>query len=217
MFTVSGVQSYCSLYFNRSPILSINLNNEQEWETKGKFLRMGIYPPQQIIIHHPAWKPHLHTYIFPFWELPVLWISGVCDHIMSETHLGIWQARGQCNLRPGSGTGSQRSQCRAAFLGGSWTRPVGSLEACACRDIESFRIESPDANAESTEQVRIVNGGELNGNWIESGSEERLLNDCLKTTLCIHCPNCECWADLFGQGGFVINRYKVMILKSLYD
>ena len=26
----------------------------------------------------------------------------------------------------------------------------------------------------------IVNGGELNGNWIESGSEERLLNDCLK-------------------------------------
>lgn len=26
----------------------------------------------------------------------------------------------------------------------------------------------------------IVNEGELNGNWIESGAEERLLNDCRK-------------------------------------
>ena len=69
---------------------------------------------------------------------------------------GVWQARGQYNLRPGSGTGSQwEANVELPFWGGgSWRWPVGSLEASACRDTESFRIESPDANAEPTEQVR---------------------------------------------------------------
>lgn len=139
---------------------------------QGQVFKDGYIPPQQIIIHHSLpGNPHLHTYIF------LLGAPLCCGLAVSVTTSclkpisGIWQARGQCNLRPGSGTGSQRKLMSCLWGGGSWTWPVGSFEARACRDIESFRIESPDANAESTGAGAGIVWGELNGNWIESGSE----------------------------------------------
>lgn len=176
---------------------------------QGQVFKDGYIPPQQIIIHHsPAWKPHLHTYIFPFGSSLCCGLAVYVTTSCLKPISGIWQARGQCNLRPGSGTGSQReANVELPFWGGgSWTWPVGSLEARACRDIESFRIESPDANAESTEQVRDCKWGraEWKLDWIRIRGE--VAEWLSQTTLCIHCPNCKCWADLFGQGGLVINR-----------
>lgn len=149
---------------------------------QGQVFKDGYIIPQQIIIHHPsAWKPHLHIF-FPFGSSLCCGLAVPRTTIMSETHLWFGKPGGSATWRPGSGTGSQReANVELPFWGGDhghgqWEvwRPVpaGILRVSELR--------ASDANAESTEQVRDCKWGRTEWKLIESGSEERLLNDCLK-------------------------------------